>query len=51
MYYITGECQKLVYMWTQGRYRAYGRSLNNIIEAYERDFAKHPNIIGFLKSL
>ena len=50
MYYITGGMPEAVYMWTQERdTELMVKSLNNIIEAYERDFAKHPNIKEFPK--
>ena len=50
MYYITGGMPEAVYMWTQERdIELTRKSLNNIIEAYERDFAKHPNIKEFPK--
>ena len=50
MYYITGGMPESVYMWTQERdIELMLKSLNNIIEAYERDFAKHPNIREFPK--
>lgn len=39
-----------VYMWTQERNTELMlKSLNNIIEAYEKDFTKHPNIREFPK--
>ena len=50
MYYITGGMPESVYIWTQERdTELMVKSLNNIIEAYERDFAKHPNIREFPK--
>lgn len=50
MYYITGGMPEAVYMWTQERdTELMVKSLNNIIEAYERDFAKHPNVREFPK--
>lgn len=50
MYYITGGMPESVYMWTQERdTELMVKNLNNIIEAYERDFAKHPNIKEFPK--
>lgn len=50
MYYITGGMPESVYMWTKERDpELMIKSLNNIIEAYERDFAKHPNIKEFPK--
>lgn len=45
MYFITGGMPEPVFMWTQERsVELMLKSLNNIIEAYERDFSKHPNI-------
>lgn len=50
MYYITGGMPEAVYLWTKERdTEQMIKSLNNIIEAYERDFAKHPNIKEFPK--
>ncbi|WP_081775710.1 ATP-binding protein, partial [Fusobacterium perfoetens] len=50
MYYITGGMPEPVYMWTKERDTDLMiKSLNNIIEAYERDFAKHPNVKEFPK--
>lgn len=50
MYYITGGMPESVYMWTKERdTELMIKSLNNIIESYERDFAKHPNIKEFPK--
>lgn len=50
MYYITGGMPEPVYMWSKERDMVLMiRSLNNIIEAYERDFAKHPNTKEFPK--
>lgn len=50
MYFITGGMPEPVYMWTQERnMELMLKSQNNIIEAYERDFAKHPNIREFPK--
>jgi hypothetical protein len=50
MYYITGGMPESVYMWTKERdTELMIKSLNNIIEAYERDFAKHPNVKEFPK--
>ncbi|MDR3258243.1 MAG: ATP-binding protein [Fusobacteriaceae bacterium] len=43
MYYITGGMPEPVKMWTQEHdVEMMQRALSNIIEAYERDFAKHP---------
>ncbi len=50
MYYITGGMPEPVFMWTQERNTEIMiNSLSNIIAAYERDFAKHPNITEFPK--
>ena len=50
MYYVTGGMPEVVYMWTQERdIELVRKTLNNILEAYERDFAKHPNIYEFPK--
>lgn len=50
MYYITGGMPEVIYMWTQERdTELMLKSLNNIIEAYERDFGKHPNVKEFPK--
>ena len=50
MYYVTGGMPEAVYMWTQERdIELVRKTLNNILEAYERDFAKHPNIYEFPK--
>ncbi|AVQ16780.1 ATP-binding protein [Fusobacterium gonidiaformans] len=50
MYYITGGMPEPIYMWSKERdMELMIRSLNNIIEAYERDFAKHPNTKEFPK--
>ena len=50
MYYITGGMPEPVYMWSKERnIDLTVKSLNNIIEAYERDFTKHPNIKEFPK--
>lgn len=50
MYYITGGMPEPVFMWTQERNTEIMiNSLSNIISAYERDFAKHPNITEFPK--
>ena len=50
MYYITGGMPEAVYMWTQERdIELVRKTLNNILEAYERDFAKYPNIYEFPK--
>ena len=45
MYYVTGGMPESVLMWTNARdVSAKQEVLSNIINAYERDFAKHPNI-------
>ena len=50
MYYITGGMPESVLMWTTNRdISALQTSLANILDAYERDFAKHPNINEFPK--
>lgn len=50
MYYITGGMPEPIYIWSKERdMELMIRSLNNIIEAYERDFAKHPNTKEFPK--
>jgi len=50
MYYVTGGMPEAVYMWTQERdIELVRKTLNNILEAYERDFSKHPNIYEFPK--
>ncbi len=43
MYYLIGGMPEPVYLWTQERdIEAAQDALRNIIDAYERDFAKHP---------
>ena len=50
MYYVTGGMLESVLMWTQARdVSAMQESLSAIISAYERDFAKHPDIKEFPK--
>ena len=50
MYYVTGGMPEPVLMWTKARdVSAMQESLYDIISAYERDFAKHPNISEFPK--
>lgn len=50
MYYVTGGMPESVKMWTQARdVDAMQEALSGIIGAYERDFAKHPNISEFPK--
>ena len=48
MYYITGGMPEPVRLWTEAKdVEVMQASLANIIDAYERDFAKHPNIKEF----
>ncbi|MCM1154019.1 MAG: ATP-binding protein [Roseburia sp.] len=50
MYYVTGGMPESVLMWTQARdVDAMQNALSDILAAYERDFAKHPNISEFPK--
>ncbi len=50
MYYITGGMPESVLMWTEARDTdAMQTALSEIISAYERDFAKHPNVTEFPK--
>ncbi len=50
MYYVTGGMPEAVRMWTEARdVDAVQEVLSEIIEAYERDFAKHPNVSEFPK--
>ena len=50
MYYITGGMPEPVLMWTEAHdVSAMQESLSDIIAAYERDFAKHPNVSEFPK--
>lgn len=50
MYYVTGGMPEAVFMWTQARdVGAMQKALSDILDAYERDFAKHPNISEFPK--
>lgn len=50
MYYITGGMPESVRMWTQARdVSAMQEALFDIIDAYERDFAKHPDVTQFPK--
>lgn len=50
MYYITGGMPESVLMWTEDRdISAVQTVLSNIISAYERDFAKHPDVKEFPK--
>lgn len=50
MYYVTGGMPEAVSLWTQERdVEAMQKALSNIIGAYERDFAKHPEVKEFPK--
>lgn len=50
MYYVTGGMPEPVKMWTQERdIEMMQTALSNIIGAYERDFAKHPDVREFPK--
>ena len=50
MYYVTGGMPEAVLMWTEARdVSAMQEVLSEIISAYERDFAKHPNTSEFPK--
>ena len=50
MYYVTGGMPESVLMWTQARdVRAMQDALSAIVEAYERDFVKHPQPAEFPK--
>ena len=50
MYYVTGGMPESVLMWTQARdVNAMQEVLSAVIEAYERDFAKHPETTEFPK--
>ena len=50
MYYVTGGMPESVKVWTQEKdVEAMQEVLSNIINAYERDFAKHPNVSEFPK--
>ena len=50
MYYVTGGMPEPIKMWTQERdVEALQSALSNIIGAYERDFAKHPDLKEFPK--
>lgn len=50
MYYITGGMPESILMWTKARdVSAMQKALFDIIGAYERDFAKHPNVSEFPK--
>lgn len=50
MYYVTGGMPESVKMWTEEHdIEAMQNVLLNIIDAYERDFAKHPDVKEFPK--
>lgn len=50
MYYVTGGMPESVLMWTKARdVDAMQEALAGILGAYERDFAKHPNVTEFPK--
>lgn len=50
MYYVTGGMPESVLMWTKERdVEAMQTVLINILSAYERDFAKHPELSEFPK--
>lgn len=50
MYYVIGGMPESVLMWTEARdVGAMQEALSNILGAYERDFAKHPNVSDFPK--
>ena len=50
MYYVTGGMPESVFMWTQAHdVSAMQNALSDIIDAYERDFAKHPAVSEFPK--
>jgi len=50
MYYVTGGMPEPVLLWTEDRdVNAMQTALSNIIGAYERDFAKHPELKEFPK--
>lgn len=50
MYYVTGGMPESVLMWTEDRdVGEMQKVLSNIIGAYERDFAKHPDVKEFPK--
>lgn len=50
MYLVTGGMPEPVQMWTQERdVQAMQNSLSEIIEAYERDFSKHPSLSEYPK--
>ncbi len=50
MYYVTGGMPEPVLMWTKYRdVEAMQEAMSRIIGAYERDFAKHPDVHEFPK--
>ena len=50
MYYVTGGMPEPVLMWTEARdVAAMQTALSDIIDAYERDFAKHPSVSEYPK--
>ena len=50
MYYVTGGMPESVLMWTEARdVSAMQDALSDILNAYERDFAKHPDSKEFPK--
>ena len=50
MYYVTGGMPESILMWTEARdVSAMQEALSGIIDAYETDFAKHPNVSEFPK--
>ena len=50
MYYVTGGMPEPVAMWTQERdVEAMQEALSGILGAYERDFARHPDVKEFPK--
>lgn len=50
MYFITGGMPEAVLMWTEAHdVPAMQKALADILDAYERDFAKHPNVNEFPK--
>lgn len=50
MYYVTGGMPESILMWTEARdVSAMQEALSGIIDAYKRDFAKHPNVSEFSK--
>ncbi len=48
MYYVTGGMPESVQMWAEARdIAAMQEALSGIIDAYQRDFAKHPDVSEF----